>query len=227
MIRFILVGSLTLLVPTALLSAEAAEATKPATKWQAMFDGKSLDGWRVVDKFDFEDHGKVEVRDGAIVISAGKPASGISWKKKHPKIDYEIAFEAKRVEGDDFFCGLTFPVAESYCSWIVGGWGGQVVGLSNLDDASAVENETTINVDFKSNRWYKLRIRVTADRIVAWIDDKEVINTEIVGRKLAIWWEQEPSQPLGIVAWKTTSALRHLKMRELSKAEVEAAKAVQ
>ena len=215
-------------VPAA-CAADPVEAkptkTKPAaSSWTQLFDGKTLEGWRIVDQFDFEDHGKVEVKDGAIIIGAGKPASGISWTKKHPKIDYEISLEAQRVDGDDFFCGLTFPVNDSYCSWIVGGWGGRIVGLSNLDDASAVENETTTDYEFQSKRWYKLRIRVTSDRITAWIDNKEIINAEIAGRQLEIWWEQEPSRPLGVVAWKTASALRDFKIRQLTKEEVAAAK---
>ena len=38
-------------------------------------------------------------------------------------MDYELRLEAKRVEGGDFFCGLTFPVGKEYCTLILGGWG--------------------------------------------------------------------------------------------------------
>ena len=47
-----------------------------------------------------------------------------------PKINYEVALDAMRVSGSDFFCGLTVPVNDSFCSLIVGGWGGGLGGVS-------------------------------------------------------------------------------------------------
>ena len=75
-----------------------------------------------------------------------------------------------RVDGIDFFCGLTFPVADSHASFIVGGWGGTVVGISSIDGMDASENATTKYVKFQLKRWYKIRIRVTPTSIQAWID---------------------------------------------------------
>ena len=54
-----------------------------------------------------------------------------------PREDYEVSLEARRLEGTDFFCGLTFPVGKEPCTLIIGGWGGTTVGLSNVDDYSA------------------------------------------------------------------------------------------
>ena len=51
-----------------------------------------------------------------------------------------------------------------------------VVGLSSLDDMDASENDTSIRRDFESGRWYALRLRVTEDRIQAWIDEEAVID---------------------------------------------------
>ncbi len=48
-----------LLVLSPVRAAPPAPATSPATNEVPIFDGKSLDGWRVIEKFDFEDHGKV------------------------------------------------------------------------------------------------------------------------------------------------------------------------
>ena len=53
-------------------------------------------------------------------------------------MDYEVTLEGKRVAGDDFFCTTTFPVGESFCSFVVGGWHGTVVGLSSIDGMDAV-----------------------------------------------------------------------------------------
>ena len=189
---------------------------KRDTGESVLFDGKSLKGWRIVTKYDFVRHGRAHVQDGTLVLERGKPATGVSWTGNLPRSNYEIDLEAKRVAGDDFFCGLTFPVRQSFCTLIVGGWGGGVTGLSNIDDQSAVENLTTGYTEFKKNRWYRIRLRVEHDRIQAWIDKEQIVSVETKGRRFSIWWEQEPVRPLGIASWYTKTALRNIKVRRLN-----------
>lgn len=106
-------------------AAGGPEAKQPDKEgWISLFDGKSLGDWKVVAEADFERHGEVLVEDRQILLKAGLPATGIKWSGKFPKIDYEIALEAMRVEGDDFFCGLTFPVGDRWLTLVCGGWGG-------------------------------------------------------------------------------------------------------
>jgi hypothetical protein len=128
-----------------------------------------------------------------------------------------------RVDGHDFFAGITFPVYDSFCSWINGGWGGMVVGLSNLDDMDASENDVSIRRSFESGRWYRLRLRVTEDRIQAWIDDEVVIDayfaTRVVGLRPG---EIELSKPFGIASYSTTARLRKLEYRLLAPGEATA-----
>ena len=123
--------------------------------------------------------------------------------------------EAKRTGGSDFFYGLTFPIDQDYCSLIVGGWGGTAVGLSNLDGLSAIENSTTQYIEFKKNRWYKIRLRVAQGKIIGWIDDKLIFNIAIKGHTFDIWWEQTPMRPLGIATWNTSAALRNFKILKI------------
>jgi CubicO group peptidase (beta-lactamase class C family) len=184
---------------------------------RSLFDGHSLAGWRVLNKYDFDRHGKVSVKDGAVILDQGVPATGIAFSGAPPRIDYELSWEAKRIQGSDFFCGLTFPVNENYLSLIVGGWGGGVTGISNLDGMSAVENETTDFRDFVQDRWYRLRLRVTREAVAAWIDDEQIVDVTLKGRKLSIWWEQEPVRPLGFAAWYTKAAIRNLTLKRLDK----------
>ena len=54
----------------AFLTASVAGAEE---KWKSLFDGKSLGEWKITDNFDFENHGKIEVKDGTIAIGPGKP----------------------------------------------------------------------------------------------------------------------------------------------------------
>ncbi len=181
----------------------------------SLFDGKSVKQWWVIDAYAFRDHGEVAVANGQINIGAGSPASGIAWTGTPPRSNYEFSLDAKRTEGGDFFCGLTFPVGDSYCTFIVGGWGGGVIGLSNLDEQAAIENETTSYVEFKDDRWYRVRVRVTDAKIEAWIDNEQHIDLDRKHRKFSIWWEQEPVCPLGVATWNTGAALRNIQLRKL------------
>jgi 3-keto-disaccharide hydrolase len=198
-----------MLAPLGSLHAEGP-AKEPA--WKSLFDGKSLRGWK---KTAFGGEGQPEVKDGRIEIPAGAPMSGITWTEDFPKIDYEISLDAMRVGGSDFFCGLTFPVADSPCSFIVGGWGGGVVGLSSIDGSDASENETTKYQEFESNRWYAVRVRVSKEKIEAWIDKKQMVDLETKDRRISIRPEVELSRPLGISCYATTAALRDIKVRRL------------
>lgn len=185
----------------------------------ALFDGKTLTGWHVPDSDMFSDHGAVRIVDESIVMAVGTPATGIRLKGSPLRIDYEIRLQAKRTDGSDFFCGLTFPIADQYCSLIVGGWGGTVVGLSNVDSKPADENATTTFLTFEKNRWYRIRLRVTADQIDVWIDDDHTISLPTEGHEFDIWWEQEPMRPLGIASWSTGSALRGIRVQQLKGSE--------
>ena len=193
------------------MSAGADEAGK----WQCLFDGKTLGKWKVIDAFDFKDHGKVYVKDGRLVQELGRPATGIKWTGPFPKIDYEVTLEAMRVAGDDFFCGMTFPVGDKSLTLVCGGWGGSVVGLSSIDGEPAVENETCNMKEFEQGRWYRIRLRVSGSRIEVWIDKEKLVDLPTADRKLTIYWEMEPTLPFGIATWRTTGALRDVRVRRI------------
>lgn len=174
-----------------------------------------LKPWNVAATAMFEEHGPVTVVDTTIVLQSGNPATGITHKPPVPRIDYEIHLEAKRIAGNDFFCGLTFPIGDASCSLILGGWGGSTVGLSNIDAQSANENESTTFIDFKNGQWYRIRLQVTTSRIDVWIDADPVIGIETGNHTFDIWWEQEPMRPLGIATWNTSAAIRNFEMKPL------------
>ena len=178
----------------------------------SLFDGKSLGQWAVTD---FGGQGDVYVKDGAIYLEMGNDMTGVNWTGPLVRMNYEITLEAMRVSGSDFFCGLTFPVADNPCSLILGGWGGGVCGLSNIDYYDAANNETTKFISFEDNKWYRVRLRVTPDRIQAWLDDEELVNIETTGRKIDIRAEVDLSQPLGIATWQTAGAVRNIRLLRL------------
>jgi hypothetical protein len=167
-----------------------------------------LKGWKPAN---FGGEGAVTVRDGQILLEMGDPLTGITWTGGElPNINYEISLEAMKVSGSDFFCGLTFPVADSFCSLILGGWGGTVVGLSSLDGMDASDNETSTSMDFASDRWYRIRLRVVPGKITAWIDDKVIVDANTKGRRISIRPEVDLSTPLGVASYRTETALRSI-----------------
>jgi len=185
--------------------------------WKKLFDGRSLTGWK---ESDFGEGGKVQVKDGAIVMEKGNSMCGITYAgKDFPRMDYEVTLEGKKIAGNDFFCTTTFPVGDKYCSFVVGGWGGGVIGLSSIDSEDASSNETSKSMEFKHHKWYRVRIRVSQKMIETWIDDEKVVDLDTTDRRISIRIECLPSQPFGIATWETTGAVRDIRVRALSEAE--------
>lgn len=181
--------------------------------WKPMFDGRTLAGWR---ETPFRGRGPVRVENGAIVLGPGEPLTGITWTGSFPRSDYEVRFEAARLEGSDFFAALTFPVADSFCTWVAGGWGGDIVGLSNLDGWDAADNDTRNYFTFEKGRWYAFRLRVKPDRITAWIDDEAVVDVGTAGRYVSLReGEIELSAPFGFASYATAGGLRKIEYRPL------------
>lgn len=194
----------------ALARPAAAAAERPGI---ALFDGRSLAGWAVTD---FAGHGEVRVEDGLLVLGEGY-ITGVTWTNALPATNrYEITLEAKRVAGNDFFCALTFPVAGTNATFIVGGWGGGVTGISNVDGEDASMNETTRIRRYESGRWYALRLRVTDDKLEAWVDQEQVVDLELKDKSLSL--RAGPihlSAPLGLAAFSTTAHLRNIRLSPL------------
>ncbi len=178
------------------------------------FDGTTRTGWEITN---FGPQGPVSVSDDQIILGMGEGCTGITWKGDFPKVNYEVSLDAKRVEGNDFFCGMTFPAGKDPCSLIIGGWGGTIVGLSSINGLDASENNTRKLMKFEKNRWYHIRLAVTGDAIRAWIDSLMVVDFKIGSNKLSVRPEVELSKPFGITSWNTTAALRNIKVTSIEK----------
>ncbi len=200
-----------------LLPPAHADPPKDDAGWKNLFDGTSLDGWK---PSDFYGPGKVHVEDGAIVMDRGKVMTGVTYTRgDFPKMDYEFTLEGKKIDGDDFFCTTTFPVGDAFCSFVVGGWSGRVVGLSSLDGEDASSNDTRTDRDFKEGQWYKIRVRVSAKRIEAWIDGDKAVDEDTSDRKISIRVECNACKPFGVATYQTTGAVRNIRVRALNEAD--------
>ncbi len=198
------------------LGAGCAGAGRDPAGLTRLFNGKDLTGWNVLRDGDFDRAGKAHARDGRLILAAGEAMTGVRWTGAFPADDYEVKLEAMRVDGSDFFCGMTFPLAGGHATLILGGWGGSVVGISNIDGVAANENETTNIIEFENKRWYRIHLLVTEGHVDVWIDDEKVIEQKTAGRKFAVWPQQEAARPFGITTWYTTGALRNITLRQLT-----------
>jgi hypothetical protein len=209
---------LALLLPALLLTALLLSAfgrAEPPADWRPLFDGRALGQWKPTP---FGGEGEVSVDRGLLRIAMGADLSGVTWQGDFPRQSFEIALEARRVDGSDFFCGLTFPVARSHCSLIVGGWGGGVVGLSSIDGQDAANNATTRVMSFTSDRWDAIRVRVTPDRLTCFLDDDQIVDQPLAGHEISVREEVAASQPLGIATYATTAELRNIRWRPVAEA---------
>ncbi len=184
--------------------------------WSLLFDGETMENWEITQ---YGPQGPVQVSGGNIVLGMGEGCTGVTWKDEFPRMDYEVQLEAKKISGNDFFCGITFPVGDSYCSFIVGGWGGPVVGLSSIDGMDASENETRALKKFEHDIWYKIHLRVSNDSIKAWIDGEKFVDFNTRGRKISTRPEVDLSKPFGICSWNTTAALRNIQLKQSDSAD--------
>ena len=197
------------------LTAPATDAdTVTATTTRSLFDGKTLDGW---EQTEFGGEGFVEVVDGVIELGRGDPMTAINLNDdvSLPKDNYEITLSAMKTSGSDFFCGLTFPVDESWCTLVVGGWSGTVVGLSNIDGLDASQNQTRTVRKFEKDRWYAIRVAVADDAIRVWIDDELFVDQSIAGKTVSLRNEMIPCRPLGLATYITSASYKDIVIREI------------
>ena len=145
---------------------------KPDDGWLSLFNGKDLSGW---EETDYAGRGNVKVQNGELHIENGLVITGVTYTNKTvlPETNYEIEYEAKKLNGTDFFGLLTFPVGDAHASLVTGGWGGAVTGISSINSMDASENNTTVYLKFNKDHWYKFRLSVTPDNLSVWMTPKE------------------------------------------------------
>ena len=184
-----------------------------------LFDGHSLSGWKTLD-FDGSG-GQVTVDNNSIIFDRGEPFTGIVIDNDNfqlPGEEYEISVEAKKTDGRDFFCAITFPVPEknACCTFVAGAWGGQVTGLSNIDYLDANRNTTRSTLRYETDKWYNIIIKISYGRIQCWIDDRIVVNSLISNKTISMRpGAIEQCQPFGIASYETSANFRSIRIRKI------------
>ena len=221
---------------------EEHQQQKEHPAWTVLFDGSSLENWT---ETDFGGGAPVEIEDGAMVLPFGNDLTGVTLTgdaaKALPKTDYVLELHAKRVSGNDFFCGLTLPVPSapdpddanpdeegerepgtvpSHATVILGGWGGGLTGMSSIGGLDASKNPTTGFRRFETGKWYRLRVAVTDRSVVATLDGDALFAADIDGEVVGMRSETKLSRPLGIATYTTTGAVKDIRVRPLAEKEI-------
>jgi len=57
--------------------------TRAAVAWKALFDGKTLTGWK---EPNFSGQGEIEVKDGQMILGAGSDITGMNYTGETPQM---------------------------------------------------------------------------------------------------------------------------------------------
>ncbi|MBM3762375.1 MAG: DUF1080 domain-containing protein [Acidobacteria bacterium] len=177
-----------------------------------MQDWQPLEAWKPTP---FPKLTEPRIEGRRIELPPGAPMTGVTAKQFDLKSNYEIRFEAARVRGNDFFCSLTFPYGDSHATWVNGGWGGDIVGVSSIDNWDASENETRTYFTFEEGRFYRFRIQVTNGHIKTWIDDKLIVDLAVNGRTIGLRRGMGLTRPLSLFSYNTAATIRNVEYRSL------------
>ncbi len=210
-------------------AADAAVAPPPLVEaeWFQLLGGRSATTLASVapgfEPARFGGNGPIEESEAGVRLEAGAPLTGITFPAGQSTVltpcgaeyEYEIEVVAARLAGTDFFCALTFPVDAAALTLVLGGWGGSTCGFSCLDGRDAANNPTTTWRRFDKGVFVSARVRVTRDRIEAFVDGEPLCSTPRAGVVLSLRPEVEPCRPLGIASYATTAMIRSARWRPL------------
>ena len=181
-----------------------------------LFDGASL---RAFETTVFGGEGEVAVEGGRLILDYGNPLTGVTWVGDElPRDDYRVDLVAQRIEGTDFFCGLTFPVRDGYATLVLGGWGGATTGLSCIDGMDASQNETTRYLYYETGVDQVVSVQVAAGRVRCTVGDELLCDVAIEDHVWETRPEVELSKPFGVCSFTTRASIGPIRLTRLERA---------
>jgi hypothetical protein len=126
--------------------------------------------------------------------------------------------EAKRLDGSRQMCSFTFPVGRDTCSFLIE-WLEHTTGIARVDGRDP-RGSSALGVRgrvFESNKWYGVRVRVSAEKVEAWLNDEKVVDLVRNGRRFTPLPEYRPLGAFGVQTWHTAVALRGIRLRNLER----------
>ena len=197
---------------------EPRGGAKEKGEWRVLFDGKSKEGWKPVPKEgSFARPGDVSLEDGAIVMGPGNPHTGVLWTGPLPKGSYELTYEAMKLAGPYQFGYVAFPVGDGMCALDMGGGARHnIVGLSGVDGKPFTGNLTTRRIGLRHNQWYRVRVRVSGEKIEVWLDDSQIVDLPRAGHTFSAALPGG-ARSFAFFGYKNTCAVRDIRARALSR----------
>jgi hypothetical protein len=178
--KSIMRGSACALFAVFAIAGVSARAEEKADKdgWISMFDGKTLNGWKV----SRENAESIKVEDGAIVTHG--PCAHVYYDAAEPFVNFE--FEADVMTKPKSNSGIYFHTKYQDKGWPKYGYECQVNATHGDPKKSgslyAVEN--LAKAPHNDDEWFKYNIRVEGRHIVIKINDKVALDyTEPEGKK--------------------------------------------
>jgi hypothetical protein len=192
----------------------------PPGVWVPLFDGETLANWTTVKLWKNKgwkgpgEGNRAYVDGGRVVLEAGASMIGLAWSGGDlPVTDYEVSYETLAVGARP--AGLLFPVGTTHCLLLLGHWDGSVVGFSMVDGHWALGNLTRAQMHFEDDTWYRVRVRVTAEKIQAWIDGELIVVLSRDGHAIALAGGRGPLRPLGVEAQAKGGSVRNVRLRRV------------
>ena len=181
--------------------------------WHSLQNTGQTEVWEFIQ---FGGRDAYEIDGDRMSVEMGYPLAGFVYTADNfPTTDYHLSLDARKTGGTDFFCCLTFPVKDQFCSFVVGGWGGTVTGISCVDLQDASENETKTIRKYETGQWYRIDIRVTKDRLSCLIDGDCVVDLSLEGIELSVRTEVDPCKPLGLCSFSTSAEWKNTRYKSL------------
>ena len=165
------VAVLTLAAVVIAAGALLAQAGKPADGWIPLFDGKSLDGWKVG-----ENASTFSVADGAIVVAG--PRAHLFYVgpvANHAFTNFEFKAEVKTVTGSN--SGIYFHTEYQEGGWPSKGYEVQV-NNSHTDwrRTGSLYAIQDVKEGVKDDEWFTEHIVVKGKQVTVRVNDKVVVE---------------------------------------------------
>lgn len=184
----------------------------PKTSQWNLFSPSFIEKWK---EAPMSKSGGIQRETDGYMLKEGGPMTGLvfpTWFSNGlPAADYAITYEAMRLSGSDFFGSVTFPVRDekTFVTFVLGGWGGAQVGISNIDGYDAASNSTGSSQRFEKGKWYRIRIEVRANELHVTLDGKAIVRANIAGRSLGLRvGEISNCVPFGFATYGTEGRLK-------------------
>ena len=76
---------------------------------------------------------------------------------------------------------------------------------------------TSQEMHFDTGHWYRIRLRVSEQKLEAWVGQKEIVDMPRAGHKFSVYASEiELSKPFGLSSWSTGAAFRDIEIRNVT-----------